>query len=116
MREELPMRNTRVLLTLLALAAFVSLSTTAFPPGVLAQGVTSAEVHFWPPLVSDRDQRHLEDILVERIDRANATLLIQTYEFTDTRVADAVVRALNRGLEVGLLVDLDQESDTNTQA
>ncbi len=47
-------------------------------------------------------------MIIAAIDAARQQILVQAYSFTHRRIADALVRAHRRGVEVGVLVDAEQ--------
>ncbi len=47
-------------------------------------------------------------MIIAAIDTAKRQVLVQAYSFTHRRIADALIRAKNRGLEVVVLADQDQ--------
>ncbi len=50
----------------------------------------------------------VDSMIIAAIDEARQQILVQAYSFTHRRIADALVRAHRRGVEVGVLVDAEQ--------
>ena len=53
-------------------------------------------------------ENHADEMIIAAIDRAHHQILVQAYGFTHRRIADALVRAKSRGIEVAVLVDQEQ--------
>jgi phosphatidylserine/phosphatidylglycerophosphate/cardiolipin synthase-like enzyme len=51
---------------------------------------------------------HADDMIIAAIVAARAQVLVQAYSFTHHRIADALIGAHNRGIEVVVLVDNEQ--------
>jgi phosphatidylserine/phosphatidylglycerophosphate/cardiolipin synthase-like enzyme len=51
------------------------------------------------------------DAVVEQIDQAKSTLHIQAYQFTSAPIAEAVVHAQKRGVQIVVVLDPSQESE-----
>ena len=51
---------------------------------------------------------HADEMIIAAILAAHAQVLVQAYSFTHHRIADALVRARSRGIEVVVLVDNEQ--------
>lgn len=55
-------------------------------------------------------------MLVKAVNETKHSLLIQAYSFTNSRIADAVVRASKRGVDVQVILDKSQFSDKYSSA
>jgi phosphatidylserine/phosphatidylglycerophosphate/cardiolipin synthase-like enzyme len=53
-------------------------------------------------------QDHIDVMIIAAIDAAQHQVLMQAYSLTHRRIADALVRARNRGLEVAVIADREQ--------
>ena len=53
-------------------------------------------------------EHHADAMIIAAIDAARQQVLVQAYSFTHRRIADALVRAKNRGVEVVVLADREQ--------
>ncbi len=51
---------------------------------------------------------YADEMIIAAIDAAHRQVLVQAYSFTHRRIADALVRARNRGVEVAVIVDQEQ--------
>jgi phosphatidylserine/phosphatidylglycerophosphate/cardiolipin synthase-like enzyme len=56
------------------------------------------------------------DAIVVEIEAAKKTILMQAYSFTSKEIAEALVAAHNRGVDVRAILDSDQETDPNSRA
>jgi phosphatidylserine/phosphatidylglycerophosphate/cardiolipin synthase-like enzyme len=56
------------------------------------------------------------DAIVEEINAAKKTILVQAYSFTSKEIAEALVAAHNRGVKVSAILDSDQETDSYSRA
>ena len=52
--------------------------------------------------------QHADGMIIAAIDAAHRQVLVQAYSFTHRRIADALVRAKHRGVEVAVLADQEQ--------
>ena len=57
---------------------------------------------------------HADAMIIAAIDAARHQVLVQTYSFSHRRIADALVRARIRGVEVVLIVDQQQAGAAST--
>lgn len=106
----------------LAIAAFILAAAT---PGVVS-GVTMAQVIPAPAkqfaagasytLCFVPDGPQCEKLLVDEIGSTKRNLLIQAYSFTSPAIAEAVVRAYRRGVDVRVIVDKSQVSERYSSA
>ena len=78
---------------------------TIIAAGLLANSVAFAEikVFFAPPLQGQ--EMRATDAIVKEIDNAKSQILVQVYSFTSKPIADALVRAKNRGRDVQIIID-----------
>lgn len=74
-----------------------------------AAGATTSENHYSPT-------EDLERFDVEEIDRAQRTIDIAMYAFTDRYIAEALVRAAHRGVAVRIYRDHEQYHDEQRHA
>ena len=51
---------------------------------------------------------HADTMIIAAIDAAQRQILVQAYSFTHRRIADALVRAHRRGIDVAVIVDAGQ--------
>jgi phosphatidylserine/phosphatidylglycerophosphate/cardiolipin synthase-like enzyme len=51
---------------------------------------------------------HADEMIIAAIDAAQRQVLMQAYSLTHRRIADALIRARNRGVEVAVIVDQEQ--------
>ncbi len=51
---------------------------------------------------------HADEMIIAAIDAAQRQVLVQAYSLTHRRIADALIRAKNRGLEVAVIADEEQ--------
>lgn len=51
---------------------------------------------------------HADEMIIAAIDAAHRQVLMQAYSLTHRRIADALVRAYNRGVEVAVIADHEQ--------
>lgn len=51
---------------------------------------------------------HADEMIITAIDAARRQVLVQAYSFTHRRIAEALVRARGRGVEVAVIVDQEQ--------
>jgi len=54
------------------------------------------------------------DLIVQELDQARETILVQAYSFTSERIAGAVVSAHRRGVAVRVLLDKSQRSERHS--
>ncbi|MCX8203204.1 MAG: phospholipase D family protein [Nitrososphaeria archaeon] len=54
-------------------------------------------------------------VIIDLIDRANRSVLVAIYSFTRDDIADALVRAVNRGLEVRVVIERDRAYETGSE-
>ena len=53
-------------------------------------------------------EHHADEMIIAAIDAAREQVLVQAYNFTHRRIADALKRAKSRGVEVVVLADYEQ--------
>ena len=51
---------------------------------------------------------HADAMIIAAIDTAQRQVLVQAYSFTHRRIAEALIRARSRGVEVGVIADHEQ--------
>jgi phosphatidylserine/phosphatidylglycerophosphate/cardiolipin synthase-like enzyme len=56
------------------------------------------------------------DAVVEQVDHAETSILVQAYSFTSAPIAKALVDAHNRGVEVHVILDASQETEKYSSA
>jgi phosphatidylserine/phosphatidylglycerophosphate/cardiolipin synthase-like enzyme len=59
-------------------------------------------------------EHHADDMIIAAIDAARQQVLVQAYSFTHRRIADALVRAKSRGVEVAVIADQEQSHASPT--
>jgi phosphatidylserine/phosphatidylglycerophosphate/cardiolipin synthase-like enzyme len=67
------------------------------------------EVYFSP-------QGGCTDAIVQEIDAAKNTILVQAYSFTSKPIAEALVAAHKRGVKIKVILDSDQETTNYSEA
>ena len=83
----------------------VGLSAAICAPGVALARAPTAEVQ-----VAFSPQEDVAGLIVERIGAAKKTVQVQAYLLTDRRIANALLAARKRGVEVELIGDAAQEA------
>jgi phosphatidylserine/phosphatidylglycerophosphate/cardiolipin synthase-like enzyme len=73
----------------------------AAPPGVPFAATGTIQYAFTPG-------DHVDSMIIAAIDDARQQVLVQAYSFTHRRIADALLRARRRGVEVAVIVDAEQ--------
>jgi phosphatidylserine/phosphatidylglycerophosphate/cardiolipin synthase-like enzyme len=86
-------------------------SAAAGQPSVAAaqQTATSIEVYFSP-------HGGCTDAIVKQIDGARETILVQAYSFTSAPIAEALLQAHKRGVNVQVILDKSQRTEKYTAA
>lgn len=64
---------------------------------------TSIEVYFNDPF-DEKQDRTIQSMILDAIENAESQIDIATYNFTDTWSRDALVQAMNRGVEVRIVI------------
>jgi phosphatidylserine/phosphatidylglycerophosphate/cardiolipin synthase-like enzyme len=59
-------------------------------------------------------EHHADQMIIAAIDAARRQVLMQAYSFTHRRIADALVRAKSRGVEVAVIADQEQSHASPT--
>lgn len=80
--------------------------------------VGAISVHFTRPIYPDRAENHrggIDGRLVEAIDGGRTAVDLAIYDFDLENVADALVRARQRGVRVRLVTDSDTATSTNAE-
>lgn len=70
-------------------------------PGVPFAATGTIEYGFTP-------DDHIDSMIIAAIDAARQQVLVQAFSFTYRRIADALVRARSRGVEVAVIADHEQ--------
>jgi phosphatidylserine/phosphatidylglycerophosphate/cardiolipin synthase-like enzyme len=94
------MLRTRFIGLLFACAGAPAIALQA-PPVTPFAGTGTVQYAFTP---GDR----VDAMLIAAIDAARRQILVQAYSFTHRRIADALVRAQRRGIEVAVIIDAEQ--------
>ncbi len=89
------------ILLLLSLNLFILSLISVLP--AMAAADNAIEVFFNDPTASQRD-RTLQDMILDGISDAQERIYVATYNFTDTKTADALKDAVRDGLEVRLVI------------
>lgn len=90
---------------------FSRLTSSMFPSSAAAgapMAGSSVEVGFSPG--------NAEELVVREIDRAHRSILVAAYSFTSKAIAQALVRAARRGVDVRVVMDKSQKSERYTSA
>ncbi len=85
----------------------IGLDTNGFVPEQNLFSVKEVEVYFCP-------KDDCANKLVKRIDSASKSLYIAIYSFTQDDIADAVLRAKKRGVDVRVIFDYDQSTNKSS--
>lgn len=93
------MRISRILFSLLFVSLWSALATPSF-----AQ--IQAPIPQWHVCFTPGDQ--CADDLIARIDAAKLSIRVQAYSFTSKDIADALIRARSRGVDVIAILDKSQ--------
>jgi phosphatidylserine/phosphatidylglycerophosphate/cardiolipin synthase-like enzyme len=83
------------------IAGVHAFAAQAAPPGVPFPATGTIQYTFAPG-------DHADTMIIAAIDDAQQQVLVQAYSFTHRRIADALVRARRRGIEVAVIVDAEQ--------
>ncbi len=91
---------------LTAAAILLALASAGAPalqpaPGVPFAATGTIEYGFTP-------DDHIDDMIIPAIDAASRQILVQAFSLTYRRIADALVRARSRGVEVAVIADHEQ--------
>jgi phosphatidylserine/phosphatidylglycerophosphate/cardiolipin synthase-like enzyme len=90
----------RLRLTLLVTCLALSGSASGFDPSKVIPATGTIEYAFTP-----RDDA--AGLIVRTIDTARSQVLVQAFSFTHRDIADALIRAHRRGLDVQIIADLE---------
>lgn len=95
-------RNLRPLVFSLFFLLAIVLS---FPSGTIAavEPGSFMDVYFNNPYAEKRDAT-LQNLIIEEIDASNERIYLTTYNFTDKKVAEALMNAVERGLDVRVVI------------
>lgn len=94
------MMTARTFGLLIGLAACPALAQNAAPATPMA-AAGSVQYAFTPG-------DHADAMIIGAIDAAHRQILVQAYSFTHRRIAEALVRAQRRGVEVAIIIDAEQ--------
>src|SRR6185295_701218 len=86
---------------LLMLGALTAAASQPAPAMVPFAATGTVQYAFTP-------EDHADAMIVAAIDTAQQQILVQAYSFSHRRIADALVRAAGRGVEVAAIVDPEQ--------
>jgi phosphatidylserine/phosphatidylglycerophosphate/cardiolipin synthase-like enzyme len=98
--------RTPLLLSLCLLNLFFSFSSVATE---LTLGDTPAQVCFSP-------NKGCTEAIVRELDGAKSEILVQAYSFTSTAIAEALLAAHKRGVQVSAILDKSQRGARHTSA
>ena len=83
--------------------------------GLCALLATYAAAQTTPPIAATgtvqyafAPNQHADSMIIAAIDEARTQVLVQAYSFTHRRIADALLRAHRRGVEIAVIVDAEQ--------
>ena len=89
-----------ILVTLFTLVLWTGL----FPPVTLPQeNPTIWEIYFSP-------RGECTSAIIKELEKANNSVLVQAYQFTSERIAEALLKAFNRGVKVEVILDKSQKT------
>ena len=92
---------TRIMCALTSAASACVFAAQAAPPVLPFAAAGTVQYAFAPG-------DHIDAMIIAAIDEAQRQVLVQAYSFTHRRIADALVRARRRGVEVAVIVDAEQ--------
>ena len=95
------MSSSRFFSLLLGLAATAGHAQQTAQPGVPFAATGSVQYAFTPG-------DHADSMIIATIDDARQQILVQAYSFTHRRIAEALIRARRRGVDVAVLADAEQ--------
>jgi len=91
-------------------ALFVASAAAALPPAPpLAPFPATGTVQY-----AFTPGDHADDMIITAITSARQQVLVQAYSFTHRRIADALVQARNRGIDVAVIADHEQARVNNS--
>lgn len=85
---------------------FFLLAVLLFCLNTAAVMAAPIEVYFNDPYHNERD-RTIQDMILKNIKGAKSTIDLATYNYTDTKTADALIDAVHRGVKVRMVIDED---------
>lgn len=117
-RQTLPLKQVPVVV---AFVVGITIGLTASPllrqpPEPILQGGTPKltwEVYFSP---RERGEPGPTDAIVRELKGAKTTVLVQAYSFTSKRIAQALVDAHKRGVQVQVILDQERVTETYAEA
>jgi len=101
------MRSSRHLAPILFAVALAAPAPALQPPVAPITATGSVQYAFTP---GDR----ADNMIIDAIDRAKKQLLVQAFSFTHRRIAEALIKANNRGVEVVVIADHQQTYQIDT--
>ncbi len=93
----------RFLRIILAILSVILIADSSRAVSAAAEPGSFMEVYFNNPYAAQRDTT-LQDRIIEAINAANDHVYLATYNFTDKKVAEALISAVDRGLEVRVVI------------
>jgi phosphatidylserine/phosphatidylglycerophosphate/cardiolipin synthase-like enzyme len=100
------MRN---FLTLAVILFTTSLLAQTPPPLILNRNAPEIHAYFSP-------KGGCEEAVVQQINRAQKTILVQAYSFTNKEIAGALVKAKKRGVKIEVILDKSQRTEQYSAA
>jgi phosphatidylserine/phosphatidylglycerophosphate/cardiolipin synthase-like enzyme len=96
-------------ITLLVAGIAFAAGASGFEPGDVVVSTGTIEYAFTPG-------NDAAGLIVRTIDGANSQVLVQAFSFTHRAIADALIRAHRRGLDVQIVADRDQTDSFESSA
>jgi phosphatidylserine/phosphatidylglycerophosphate/cardiolipin synthase-like enzyme len=97
------------ILALVALVAAAGRGCNLVRPPNSTENLPAMEVYFSP-------RGGCTEAVVAEIDRTRSSILVQAYSFTSAPIAEALVEAHRRGVQVSVVLDRSQESEKYSSA
>jgi hypothetical protein len=85
---------------------FLVLVSTLISFGLVQAASCDVEAYFVSPSIDSV----IESVIIQALDEAQSEVLIAMYSFTDNEIGAAVIRAYQRGLDVRIILDDEQDS------
>ena len=100
----------RIQMPIAALLCFAAGHAASLPPAapVAPFAATGTVQYAFTP------EDHADDMIIAAINLARHQILVQAYGFSHRRIAEALVRARNRGVEVAVIIDQEQSGAAST--
>ncbi len=102
-------RMKRTSLALMAAAMALAATVCAFEPSKVVAATGTIEFAFTPG-------DDAAGLIVRTIDAARTQVLVQTFSFTHREIAEALVRAHERGVDVQVIADREQTNSLDSKA